>query len=132
MVKPTEVSYKFEHKGKTYDSIGKVTGTVKVLLSSVDIDNGVDGVIEYSVNGGDWVRGNTIECSKGGTFSIRVRVQVGDYENNKGALSDESTIMVKTSLNSVMPDFVMFFIVLFCALILFVVIVPLVSKKFFR
>lgn len=132
VVKPTEVSYKFEHKGKTYDSIGKVTGTVKVLLSSVDIDNGVDGVIEYSVNGGDWVRGNTIECSKGGTFSIRVRVQVGDYENNKGALSDESTIMVKTSLNSVMPDFVMFFIVLFCALILFVVIVPLVSKKFFR
>lgn len=131
-VKPTEVTYKFEHNGKMYDTIGKVTGTVKVHLASVDVENGVDAVIEYSVNGGDWVRGNTVECSKGGTFSIRVRVQVGDYENNNGMLSDETVIMVKTSLNSVMPDFVMFFIVLFCALILFVVIVPVVSKRFFK
>lgn len=121
-VLPSSATYKLEHKGKMYDSLGKVTGSVKVYLESVD----ETGEIWYSVNAKDWVKGDTIECLEGGTFSIRVKVVVGKYE------SAETFIMVKTSLNSVLPDFVMFFIVLFCALILFVLVVPVVSKRFFK
>lgn len=121
-VLPSNVTYKLEHKGKMYDSLGKVTGTVKVHLEKAD----ENGEIWYSINEKDWVKGDTIECSDGGTFSIKVKVVVGEYE------SAETVVMVKTSLNNIMPDFVMFFVVLFFALILFVVIVPLVSKRFFR
>ena len=126
VVKPTMATYKFEHKGEMYDTIGKVTGAVKVYLKSSDLDLGVDGKIMYSVNRGEWIEGDVVDCSSGGTFSIKVKVVCGDYE------SDEETILLQTSLNAVIPDVVMFFLILFLGIMLFAVGVPIISKKFFR
>ena len=125
-VKPTIATYKFEHKGEMYDTINKVTGAVKVYLKSADLDAGIEGKIMYRVNLGEWIEGDVVDCSSGGTFSIKVKVVCGDYE------SEEETIFLQTSLNPVIPDVVMFFIILFLAIMLFVVVVPVISKKFFR
>lgn len=126
IAKPTVASYKFEHKGQMYDTIGKVTGAVKVYLKSSDLEQGVEGKIMYCVNLGEWVEGDVVDCSSGGTFSVRVKVICGEYE------SEETTIFLQTSLNSVIPDVVMFFVILFLAIMLFVVGVPIISKKWFR
>ena len=126
VVKPTMATYKFEHKGELYDTIGKVTGAVKVHLTSPDLAAGIEGKIMYRVNLGEWIEGDLVDCSAGGTFSVKVKVVCGDYE------SEEETIFFQTSLNPVVPDVVMFFVILFLALVLFIVVVPIISKKFFR
>jgi len=126
VVKPTTATFKFEHKGEMYDEIGKVTGAVKVHLDSVDLDSGVQGKIMYSVNLGEWQEGDLVDCSAGGIFSVKVKVVCGDYE------SEEISIFFQTSLNAVIPDAVMFFIILFLAIMVFFIGVPIISKKFFR
>ena len=126
VVKPTVATYKLEHKGEMYDSLGKVTGAVKIHLTSPDLEKGTKGKIMYSVNLGEWVEGDLVDCSAGGTFSVRVKVVCGDYE------SEEMSIFLQTSLNAVIPDVVMFFVILFLGIMLFAVLVPIISKKFFR
>lgn len=126
IINPTKATYKYEYKGNITEELGKVTGTVKLHLYSYDIENGVNGKIMYRVNSGDWEEGNVVECSTGGTFSVTIKVVCGDYE------SEETSVLIRTSLNTVIPDIVMFFIVLFVGLMIFAVIMPIVSKKFFR
>ncbi len=125
-INPTAPTFKYEYKGKIYDDLDKVTGTVKLHLYSADLENGMDCKIMYKVDGGDWVEGNEVECSTGGTFSVGMKVVCGKYE------SKTTSVLVRTSLNTVIPDIVMFFIVLFVGLVIFAVIMPIVSKKFFR
>lgn len=126
VINPSIAICKFEHKGEMYDTIGKVTGAVIVHLSSEDLQNGANGKIMYRINMGDWIEGDKIDCSSGGSFSIKVKVVCGEYE------SEETTIFLQTSLNSVIPDVVMFFMILFVSIIFFVVVIPIISKKFFR
>ncbi len=126
VINPSIATCKFEHKGEMYDTIGKVTGGVIVHLSSEDLQSGVEGKIMYRVNMGEWIEGDKIDCSSGGSFSIKVKVVCGEYE------SEETTVFLQTSLNSVIPDVVMFFLILFVSIIFFVVVIPIISKKFFR
>lgn len=118
---PSDPKYMFEYKGEQYENIGKVTGSIKVLLSSED-----DATIYYSVNGGGWVEGSEVVCRDGGNYTIRMKSVVNGVESN------QVTVLVKTSLNSVIPDALMLVLVLAFAIVLFVVVVPLVGKKFFR
>lgn len=126
VINPAKPTYMYEYKGEMYESLGKVTGAVKLHLKSPDVENGVNAKIMYSISGKEWIEGDVVDCNTGGSISVRMKVVVGDYE------SEEVSLLVKTSLNAVIPDVAMFFIVLFVGLIIFAVIMPIVSKKFFR
>jgi len=121
VIRPAAANYLFEYNGKTYEEIGKITGKVKVLLSCED-----GGTIFYSLNGNDWVQGNEVMCDKGGAYNISVKVEKDGLE------SSVRTIHFQTSLNTIIPDGLMLVLVLLLAVTIFVVIVPLVSKKFFN
>ena len=118
---PNPVTYSFVYKGKTYDNLGKVTGKVTVNLFA---DEGA--TIYYKINGGEWVEGNTVVCDNGGNYTIKVKSEIN------GVYSEESNIWVKTSLNLYISDAVMLILVLLLALVLFVVVLPIVSKKYFK
>ena len=118
---PSNPTYMFEYRGEQYDNINKVTGTVKVLLSTED-----NATLYYSVNGSGWVEGSEVVCGDGGNYTIRMKSVVDGIESN------EVTILVKTSLNAIIPDALMLVLILMFAIVLFVIVVPLVSKKFFR
>lgn len=118
---PQGVDYKFIFKGKEYTQLGKVTGVVKVVLTSKE-----DATIYYSVNGSDWVEGTEINCNKGGNYNIVVKSVINGYE------SQEQNIWVRTSLNTVIPDILMLILVLLLAVVLFFVVLPIISKKYFK
>lgn len=119
---PNEPTVKYEFKGKIYDTFdSKVTGKVKVYLSCED-----GGETYYKVGNSDWVKGNEINCDKGGSYSITVKV-IKD-----GVESKEKSILISTSLNVLIPDFVMLILVLAFTLVLFLIVVPFISKKWFR
>lgn len=119
---PAQATFKFEFKGKIYDSFpNKVTGKVKVMISC---EEGAE--ITYSVNGREWQKGNEVMCDKGGNYSISVKVIKDGVESNT------KSVIVRTSLNTVVPDFVMLILILLFTLALFLIVVPYVSKKFFR
>ena len=124
MVIPNAPTYLLEYKGKTYESLQKVTGTVKVNLSSEE------GVIMYSVNGGEWTEGKEIKCDGGGNYSVKAKVV---YTDGDDIFESELTeVFVKTSLNSMISDGLMLALVLLLTLTLFLVVVPIVSKKYFK
>ena len=102
--------------------MGKVTGKVTVKLSS----NDAGAKIFYQVNNGEWIEGNVIECGDGGNYSIKVKAVVDGVE------SIEQNIWVRTSLNLYIPDALMLALVLLLALVLFFVVLPIVSKKYFK
>ena len=119
---PSTVGIKYEYKGKMYDTFeNKVTGKVKVYLSCED-----GGTIYYKIGNGEWVQGDTVNCDKGGNYAITAKVVIDGVE------SKESSVLIKTSLNVVIPDIVMLILVLIFTLAIFLIIVPLVSKKWFR
>jgi len=119
---PSQVSFKYEFKGKIYDSFqDKVTGKVKVMLSC---EEGAE--IMYSINGREWQKGNEVMCDQGGNYSITAKAIKDGVESN------EKTVIVRTSLNTVVPDFVMLILILLFTLVLFVIVVPYVSKKWFK
>lgn len=122
IVKPTACVATYEFKGKTYDSFDKkVTGKVKVNLYSKD-----NGTIMYKVNSGEWQTGDSVMCDQGGNYTIYTKVVVGDVE------SEVVSFLVRTSQNVLIPDIVMLALVLLFTLGLFMIVVPYVSKKFFR
>ena len=49
-----------------------------------------------------------------------------------GVESKEDSIWVRTSLNLYIPDALMFVLILLLALVLFVVVLPIISKKYFK
>ena len=98
-----------------------MTGEVKVLLSC---EEGAE--IYYKVGGSDWTKGNEIMCDKGGNYSITAKVVKDGYE------SEETNVLIMTSLNTVVPDILMLILVLLFTLTLFIVVVPIVSKKWFK
>jgi len=119
---PQKAKYIFTYKGKTYEELGKVTGKVTVTLSSVE-----EGAkIMYSVNGGEWKEGTEIKCEDGGSYSIKVKTIINGFE------SEEQSIWVRTSLNLYISDALMLVLVLLLALVLFLVVLPIVSKKYFK
>jgi len=119
---PAPCVFKYEYKGKIYDTFeNKVTGKVKVLLSCEE-----GAKILYSVNNGDWTEGNEVMCDQGGNYTISAKV-VKD-----GTESEVKTVLIRTSLNTLIPDGLMLVLVLLFTLTLFFVVVPLVSKKWFR
>lgn len=119
---PTTTTAKFEYKGEVTDTFDKkVTGKVKVTLYSSD-----GGKIMYKVNNGDWQEGDVVMCDKGGNYTIYSKVVVGDVE------SKENIILVRTSQNVLIPDIVMLVLILLFTFGLFMIVVPYVSKKFFR
>lgn len=119
---PSEPTAKYEFKGKIYDTFdNKVTGKVKVLLECEE-----GGEIYFKVSGSDWIQGNEIMCDRGGNYSISVKC-IKD-----GVESKEKSILIKTSLNVLIPDIVMLILILLFTLVLFLFVVPLVSKKWFR
>ena len=121
-VNPTACTFKYEFKGKIYDKFDeKVTGKVKVLLSC---EEGAE--IYYKVGGSDWTKGNEIMCDKGGNYSITAKVVKDGYE------SEEANVLIMTSLNTVVPDILMLILVLLFTLTLFLIVVPIVSKKWFK
>ena len=119
---PQAVAYTFTFKGKEYTELEKVTGVVTVNLKSDE-----EGArIYYSINGSDWIEGTEVLCDKGGNYNIKVKSVIGQYE------SKEQEIWVKTSLNLIIPDALMLVLVLLLAITLFFVVVPIVSKKYFK
>ncbi|MGN0961271.1 MAG: hypothetical protein ACI4PF_03630 [Christensenellales bacterium] len=118
---PQKVSYLFNYKGKDYESLNKVTGVVLVKLSCEE-----GATILYQVNGGQWTEGNLIECNKGGTYSIKVKAVINGIE------SETENILVRTSLNLYIPDGLMLAFVLLIALVLFLIVLPIISKKYFK
>lgn len=115
--------FKYEYKGKIYDTFEqKVTGKVKVMLECEE-----GGEIYYKVNNqSDWQKGNEILCDKGGNYNITAKVIIDGVE------SKEVTTVIRTSLNTVISDGLMLILILLFTLTLFLIIVPLVSKKWFR
>ena len=121
-VTPNVRDIKYEHKGKIYDNFTrKVTGKVKVLLACEE-----GGEIYYKIGNGEWIQGNEIMCDRGGHYSITTKVVIDNIS------SEEKSILIKTSLNLIIPDILMLILILLFALTLFLVVVPLVSKKWFR
>lgn len=121
-VNPTACTFKYEFKGKIYDKFDeKVTGKVKVLLSC---EEGAE--IYYKFGSSDWTKGNEIMCDKGGNYSITAKVVKDGYE------SEEKSVLIMTSLNTVIPDILMLILVLLFTLTLFLIVVPIVSKKWFK
>ena len=118
---PQKVNYSFTYKGEDYDTLGKVTGKVTVNLASEE-----NAKIFYQVNGGEWIEGNTVECDKGGNYTIKVKTVINGFE------SEEESIWVRTSLNLYIPDALMLVLVLLLALVLFLVVLPIISKKYFK
>ena len=119
---PNVCDIKYEYKGKIYDNFTrKVTGKVKVLLSCEE-----GGEIYYKIGNGEWIQGNEIMCDRGGDYSITTKVVIDNIS------SEEKSILIKTSLNLIIPDILMLILILLFALTLFLVVVPLVSKKWFR
>ena len=119
---PTACTAKFEFKGKIYDNFpNKVTGKVKVILSCEE-----GGEIYYKFGDNDWTQGNEIMCDKGGNYGITTKVVIDGIE------SEQKSFLVKTSLNPIIPDILMLVLILIFTLALFLIIVPLVSKKWFR
>ncbi len=121
-VVPQQVICTFLHKGKEYTSLGKVTGKVTVNLAS----NDSDAKIFYQINSGEWIEGTEIQCNGGGSYSIGVKAVVDGVE------SLEQTVWVRTSLNLYIPDALMLVLVCLLALILFLIVLPVVSKKYFK
>ena len=121
-VLPQKVNCVYVHKNKEYVELGKVTGKVTVKLSS----NDEGAKIFYQVNNGEWIEGNVVECSNGGNYSIKVKSVVDGVE------SLEQSIWVRTSLNLYIPDALMLVLILLLALVLFLVVLPIVSKKYFK
>lgn len=118
---PQKPSYVFVYKDKEYKTLNKVTGVVTVKLSGEE-----GATIMYQVNNGEWVTGDTISCANGGTYSIKVKSVVGDME------SEVENLLVRTSLNLYIPDGLMFVFVLLIALVLFLIVLPIISKKYFK
>ena len=121
-VLPQQALYTFTHKGKTYDNLGKVTGKVTVNLSTAE--EGAE--IFYSVNGGEWKKGTAVECNEGGNYTIKVKSVINGFE------SEELSIWVRTSLNLYISDALMLVLVVLLALVLFLVVLPIISKKYFK
>lgn len=121
-VVPQNLVCKFIHKNKEYSELGKVTGKVTVKLSS----NDEGAKIFYKVNNGDWVEGDTVLCEDGGNYSIAVKAVVDGVE------SLEQSVWVRTSLNLYIPDALMLVLVALLALVLFLVVLPIVSRKYFK
>lgn len=121
-VLPSTPIFKFEYKGKTYETFdNKVTGKVKVMLSCED-----GGEIMFKVNSGEWQTGNEIMCDKGGNYSVTAKVIIDGVE------SEEKTVLIRTSLNVLIPDVLMLILVLLFTLTLFLIVVPIVSKRWFK
>lgn len=121
-VLPQKAKFSFVYKGEEYESLGKVTGKVTVKLSTQE-----EGAkIIYSVNGSEWIEGNVVECDKGGSYSIKVKTVVNGVE------SEEESIWVRTSLNLYVSDWLMLVLLILLALVLFFVVLPIVSKKYFK
>jgi hypothetical protein len=126
IILPNSPTYNFEHNGKIYESIKKVTGAVTINLTK----DSEDDVIYYKLNGGDWQKGDKVVCDQGGNYNVIVKsVCTIDGKEYESAPVD---IFIKTSLNTVVPDGLMLVIVLAITLTLFFVVVPIVSKKFFN
>lgn len=121
-VLPQKVGYYFTHKGKDYETLNKVTGKVTVTLSAKD--EGAE--IFYSVNGGDWIKGNVVNCDQGGSYSIKAKTVLDGVE------SEEESIWVRTSLNLYISDWLMLVLLVLLALVLFLVVLPIISKKYFK
>ena len=119
---PQKVNYKFTFKGKDYEELGKVTGKVTVTLSSSE--EGAE--IYYQINGSEWKKGTVVECDKGGSYSINVKAVIGGVE------SEVQSIWVRTSLNLYVSDWVMLVMVTLLTLVLFLVVLPIISKKYFK
>lgn len=119
---PRKATYTFIYKGKEYDNLGKVTGKVTVNLKTNE-----DGAkIFYQVNSGEWIEGSTIECANGGNYTIKVKTVVNGME------SEIENVWVRTSLNLYISDWVMLVLVILLALVLFLVVIPIISKKYFK
>ena len=118
----------FTYKNKTTDTLSKVTGKVTVNISSPE-----EGAkIYYQLNGKkEWIEGDTIKCEKGGSYSIKIKVTVMS-DNGKLIDSEIKDVLVRTSLNLYISDGVMLVIVALFALSLFFVVVPIISKKYFK
>ena len=121
-VVPQNLVCKFIHKNKEYSELGKVTGKVTVKLSS----NDAGAKIFYKVNNGEWIEGDTVLCENGGNYSIIVKAVVDGVE------SPEQNVWVRTSLNLYIPDALMLVLVALLALVLFLVVLPIVSRKYFK
>ena len=80
----------------------------------------------YQVNGGEWVEGNIVECNHGGTYSIKAKVIIDGVE------SEVQNIWVRTSLNLYVPDALMLALILLLVLALFLVVLPIISRKYFK
>lgn len=126
IILPNSPTYNFEHNGKVYESIRKVTGAVTINL----IKDSENDVVYYKFNGGEWQQGDKVVCDQGGNYNVVVKsvcvIDGKEYE------SEPVDIFIKTSLNTVIPDGLMLVIVLAITLTLFFVVVPIVSKKFFN
>lgn len=119
---PSQCVFTFEHKGKVYDNFDKkVTGKVKVMMSCEE-----GGKILYSVNNKDWQEGNEVVCGDGGNYTVYAKVIIDGVE------SEIKTVVIRTSLNPVIPDGVMLILILLFTMTIFIVVVPLVSKKVFK
>ena len=65
-------------------------------------------------------------CDKGGNYTVYTKVVVDGVE------SEVKSFLIRTSQNVIIPDIVMLVLLLLFMFGLFFVLVPFISKKFFK
>ena len=99
-VLPPRPTYYYLRDGERVNAIDKLTKRATLVIESVD-----DAKTYYSVNGGEWVEGNEINLTSGGSYPIEIKSVLGGYE------SLTTSIRINASLNLYLGEGVLILII---------------------
>ena len=123
IVRPNNADFKFLINGQYLNQYsGNIPSNAKLVFSSLD----EEADIYYLMPGQEWEEGTEVDLKTGGgKYYVFVKCVLDGYE------SPLTTIEIKTSVNPVLPDLLLLFLILGGAAILFFVIFPLFKKYLF-
>lgn len=116
-VKPPAPTYYFLINGEKIDHVNKLTKKATLVINSIE-----NAKTYYSVNGADWVEGNEVKLTKGGTYPVALKYVIGDYE------SEIYTVTVNASINLAINEGVLILIIALVAAVFLGVFI--VVKKY--
>lgn len=122
-VNPTTPTYIVEINGKIKDELKRFQGTGKLYLSSED---NTTIYYKYSYTN-EWVEGNEVELDRGGKYSVYIKCVAGEFYE-----SAVTTIHINSSLNKILPDWLLLVIIVGITLAFFLLLLPFLGKKFVR
>ena len=97
---PPRPTYYYLIDGERVNAIDKLTKRATLVIESVD-----DAKTYYSVDGGEWVEGNEINLTSGGSYPIEIKSVLGGYE------SLTTSIRINASLNLYLGEGVLILII---------------------